>query len=207
MNKNYSASSALLQTGTGGKSAATQAVIGNTFTVTPTTVVDVRGAFFRYFSFTNPLTVGMNMAVLGPAWAQYNTEMTIPELPTPNIVPDNNFNGTPTIFETDNSYSLSGSVTKILGKHTLRIGGEARRIEWYYYQSNCSGSTFTFDSGFTSEFPLAASSTTGSPSNTGYGTASFLLGFPSAGSASEPDKSAGSDALLRGIFQRLVSRE
>ncbi len=122
MNKNYSASSALLQTGTGGKSAATQAVIGNTFTITPTTVVDVRGAFFRYFSFTNPLTVGMDMSVLGPAWAQYNTEMTIPELPTPNIVPDNNFNGTPTIFETDNSYTLSGSLTKILGRHTLRIG-------------------------------------------------------------------------------------
>lgn len=190
LNKNYSASSALLQTGTGGKSAATQAVIGNTFTITPTTVLDVRGAFFRYFSFTNPLTVGMNMSVLGPNWAQYNTQMTIPELPTPNIVPDNNFNGTPTIFETDNSYSLSGSLTKILGRHTLRMGAEARRIEWYYYQSNSSGSTFTFDSGFTSEFPLAASSVTGSPSNTGYGTASFLLGFPSAGSASEPDKSA-----------------
>jgi hypothetical protein len=191
LNKNYSASSALLQTGTGGKSAATQAVIGNTYTVTPTTIVDARAAFFRYFSFTNPLTVGMNMGVLGPAWAQYNTEMTIPELPNPDIVPDNNFNGTPTIFETDNSYSLSGNVTKILGRHTLRMGIEARRIEWYYYQSNSSGSTFTFDSGFTSEFPLAASSVTGSPANTGYGTASFLLGFPSAGSASEPDKSAG----------------
>jgi len=191
LNKNYAASSALNQTGTGGKSAAIQAVIGNTYTITPTTVADVRAAFFRYFSFTNPLTVGMNMSVLGPNWTQYNTEMTIPELPTPDIVPDNNFNGTPTIFETDNSYSLSGSVTKIMGKHTLRIGAEARRIEWYYYQSNSSGSTYTFDSGFTSEFPLAASSVTGSPANTGYGTASFLLGFPSAGSASEPDKSAG----------------
>jgi hypothetical protein len=190
LNKNYSASSALLRTGTGGKSAATQAVIGNTYTVTPTTIVDARAAFFRYFSFTNPLSVGMDMGILGPAWAQYNTEMTIPELPNPNIVPDNNFNGTPTIFETDNSYSLSGSVTKIMGRHTIKFGLEARRIEWYYYQSNSSGSTFTFDSGFTSEFPLAASSVTGSPANTGYGTASFLLGFPSAGSASEPDKSA-----------------
>jgi len=30
----------------------------------------------------------------------------------------------------DNSYSLSGNLTKILGRYTLRFGGEARRIEW-----------------------------------------------------------------------------
>jgi hypothetical protein len=112
-------------------------------------------------------------------------------LPTPNIIPDNNFNGTPIILETDNSYVLSGNLTKISGRHTPRFGEESRRIEWDYAQTNSAGSTFTFDSGFTSQFPLAASSTAGSPANAGYGTASFLLGFPSAGSATEPDLSAG----------------
>lgn len=192
VNKNYSGSSALLQTGTGGKNAANNAVMGNTYTITPTTILDVRASYLRDFSFTNPLTCcNFDMSQIGPAWKQYNTEMTLPEVPTPDIIPDNNFNGTPTISEVENIYTLSGSLTKIVGRHTLRMGGEARRIEWMYYQSNSSGSTFTFDSGFTSEYPLAASAVSGSPSNTGYGTASFLLGFPSAGSASEPDKSAG----------------
>jgi hypothetical protein len=87
-------------------------------------------------------------------------------LPTPDIIPDNNFNGTPIILEADNSYSVSGNLTKIVGRHTLRFGGEARRIEWDYAQTNSARSTYTFDSGFTSEFPLAASATTGSPSKT-----------------------------------------
>ncbi len=191
-NRNYSSNSALLQTGTGGKWATTQAVVGNTYTITPTTILDVRASFLRFFDDTLPLTCcNFDFSQIAPAWAQYNTQATKRLLPTPNIIPDNNFNGTPIILETDNSYVISGNLTKILGRHTLRFGGEARRIEWDYAQTNSAGSTFTFDSGFTSEFPLAASSTTGSPANTGYGTASFLLGFPSAGSATEPDLSAG----------------
>jgi hypothetical protein len=191
-NRNYSASSALLQTGTGGKWATTQAVAGDTFTISPTTVLDVRASFLRFFDDTLPLTCcNFNFAQIAPAWAQYNNQATERLVPTPNIIPDNNFNGTPIILETDNSYVVSGNLTKITGPHTLRFGGEARRIEWDYAQTNSAGSTYTFDSGFTSEFPLAASSTPGSPSNTGYGTASFLLGFPSAGSATEPDLSAG----------------
>ena len=191
-NRNYSASSALLNTGTGGKWATTQAVVGDTYTLSPSTVLDVRASFLRFFDDTLPLTCcNFDFSRVGPAWAQYNNEATKRLLPTPNIIPDNNFNGTPIILETDNSYVLSGNLTKIVGRHTLRFGGEARRIEWDYAQTNSAGSTFTFDSGFTSEFPLAASSTAGSPSNTGYGTASFLLGYPSAGSATEPDLSAG----------------
>ncbi len=191
-NRNYSSSSALLNTGTGSKWATIQAVLGDTFTITPTTILDVRAAFLRFYDQSLPLTCcNFDFSQIGPAWKQYNTEVTKALLPTPNIVPDNNFNGTPIILETDNSYSLSGSLTKIMGRHTLRFGGEARRIEWYYAQSNSAGTTYTFDSGFTSQFPLAASSVAGSPANTGYGTASFLLGFPSAGSATEPNLSAG----------------
>jgi hypothetical protein len=191
-NKNWSSSSALLGTGTGSKWGTDQAVLGDTYTINPTTLVDVRAAFLRFVDTSLPLSCcNFDFSQISPNWKAYNTEVTKALLPTPNIIPDNNFNGTPIILETDNSYSISGNLTKILGRHTLRMGGEARRIEWYYAQSNSAGSTYTFDSGFTSQFPLAASSVTGSPSNTGYGTASYVLGFPSAGSATEPDLSAG----------------
>ena len=191
-NKNWSSSSALLSTGTGSHWASIQSVLANTYSINPTTVADVRASFLRFVDTTLPLTCcNFNYSQISPGWTAFQKEVTVPVLPTPNVIPDNNFNGTPIILDTDNSYSLSGSVTKILQRHTLVFGGEARRIEWNYAQSNSAGTTYTFDSGFTSQMPLAASSAAGSPAKTGYGTASYLLGFPSAGSATEPNLSAG----------------
>ena len=86
---------------------------------------------------------------------------------------------------TDNSYGLSGSLTKTLGRHTLKFGGEARRIEWSYFQSNTVGGTVGVDSGFTSQLPLVGSGP-GSPATTGYSFASWMLGYPASGSAQEP---------------------
>ena len=190
-NKNYSSSSALNSTGNGSHWASIQAVVGNTYTISPTMIADVRASFLRFVDTSLPLTCcNFNYTNIAPAWGAYQNEITKATLPTPNIIPDNNFNGTAIILDTDNSYNLSGSLTKIRGKHTFVFGGEARRIEWDYAQSNSAGTTYTFDSGFTSQFPLAASSAAGSPAKTGYGTASFLLGFPSAGSATEPDLNA-----------------
>jgi len=191
-NKNYSTNSALLQTGNGSHWASVQAVLGNTYAINPTTVLDVRASFLRFVDTSLPLTCcNFDYTQIAPAWGAYQNQITKATLPTPNIIPDNNFNGTAIILETDNSYNLSGSLTKVKGRHTFLFGGEARRIEWYYAQSNSAGTTYTFDSGFTSQLPLAASSAAGSPAKTGYGTASFLLGFPSAGSATEPGLSAG----------------
>jgi hypothetical protein len=103
-NRNYSASSALLQTGTGSKWATVQAVLGDTFTITPTTILDVRAAFLRFTDTSLPLTCcNFDFKHIAPAWAAYQNKVTKALLPTPNIVPDNNFNGTPIILETDNS--------------------------------------------------------------------------------------------------------
>jgi hypothetical protein len=187
-NSNYSGSSNFFNTaGTGGKKGSENAVAGDTYTINATTFADFRASYLRSLSFTNPLSEGMNMCVFGPSWCQFNTQMTPgTQLPTPNIVPDNNFNGQPTINEIENIYTLSGSLTKIVGKHNLRFGAEARRIEWGYFQSNTDGTTYTFDAGFTQANPLNALS-----NSSGYGTASFLLGYPSNGSATEPDKNYG----------------
>jgi hypothetical protein len=177
-------------TGTGTGNGTWDAVLGNTYTFSPTTILDVRAHFIRNYNFTNPLSLGMDMSVFGPGWAPFNHELTLTQLPTPNINPDNNFNGQPTINNKENIYTLSGNITKIIGRHTLKFGGEARRYDQAFYQSNSIGTTYNFDSGFTSQYPLAASGA-GSPGSSGYGTASFLLGFPSFGQANEPGKSYG----------------
>src|SRR5205823_476031 len=74
-----------------------------------------------------------------------------------------------------NQYFLSGSATKILGRHSVKFGGEARRWDWGFVQSNTAAGSFTFNNVFTSQNPL-------SPGSTGYPFASYLLGTPASGS-------------------------
>ena len=180
------------QTATRALFDTTQAVLGDTYTISPTTFVDVRAAFLRFIVSTIPLTCcDFDFGKIGPGWKAYQSQATFAFNPHPNIVGFNNFSTTPIILDTDNSYVLSASLTKIKGAHTLKFGGERRRIEWNYVQTNTAGGTFTADSGFTSGAPLAASSNALSPSKTGFSYASWLLGFPSAGSAQEPARSAG----------------
>jgi Carboxypeptidase regulatory-like domain/TonB dependent receptor/TonB-dependent Receptor Plug Domain len=169
--------------GTAGYFDTKQAVVGDTITISPNMVGDVRASFIRFINITMPLSCcDFKFSTLGPGWAQYQTQATFPQLPEPNITGMNNFNTIPTIKETDNAYVLSGSITAMLGRHTLQFGGEARKIEWMYVQSNSPGSTFNFDSNF------SAASTGGAG---GYGFASFMLGYPSAGFAQEPALSKG----------------
>jgi hypothetical protein len=191
--KNYTPNSALLNsTGSGSAYATHQAVLGYTNTITPTTIADVRISYLRFVNQTIPISCcNYNLSQIAPSWGAYQNQVSFAELPEPNVTGMYNFNTIPVILNTDNTYNLSGSITKMLGAHTLHFGGEARRIEWNYAQSNSPTGTFNFDSGFTSRLPLASGSTAGSPQNTGYGFASWMLGYPASGSAQSPALSAG----------------
>ncbi len=191
--KNYTPNSALLNsTGTGNTYGTHQAVAGYTNTINPTTIADFRVSMLRFVNRTIPISCcNYNLSQIAPAWGSYQSQVAFSELPEPNVVGMYNFNTIPVILNTDNAYTLSGSITKTRGSHVLHFGGEARRIEWYYAQSNSPTGTFNFDSGFTSQLPFASGATPGSPQNTGYGFASWMLGFPSAGSAQSPALSAG----------------
>jgi len=163
-----------------------QAVFGDTILIDPTTVADLRASFIRYKLFVQPGSCcNFKYAQLGGNWASYQGNAQFSEMPMPNVAGMYNLNGVAFDSETDNDYALSGSLTKTLGRHTLKFGAEARRVEWSYFQSNIVGGTFNADSGFTSEYPLVGSGA-GSPATTGFGFASWMLGFPSSGSAQEP---------------------
>jgi hypothetical protein len=182
--KNNSGSSNLLNDiGNNATFATDQAVLGDSFTLTPNLVGEARASFLRFHDQSIPfLCCNFNMGILGPNWASYQSQITLAQLPQPNITGFNNFSTGATIFDTDNAYALSGSLTWTLGRHSIQFGGESRRIEWGYEQSNSPGGTFTFDNGFT------ASATGGMG---GYSFASYMLGYPSAGSAQEPSASLG----------------
>ncbi len=190
--KNKSGSSNLLnKIGNNATFATDQAVLGDSFVLTPNLVGQGRVSFLRFHNQSIPfLCCDFNEGSLGGNWASYQSQIRYPQLPQPNITGFNNFSTGATIIDTDNAYTASSNLTWTVGRHSIQFGGESRRIEWGYVQTNSPGATFTFDSGYT------ASATGGSG---GYSFASFMLGYPSAGSAQEPKPSLGT-MYYSGVF-------
>src|SRR6185437_8484664 len=156
-------------------------VVGDTYTLNPHTVADFRLSYLRGRDGFSPEQIGTNLADFGPAWASLASQVTLPVAPLANISGFYNFNGTDN-RAISNDYSLSGSLIKIIGRHTLKFGGEARRNEWNFAQSSTAAGTFAFDQGFTALNPLNHSQAYGSTNKTGYSAASFFLGNPATGS-------------------------
>src|SRR5215469_5668812 len=79
------------------------------------------------------------------------------------------------IHRFEDSYQYLGSVTKIIGGHTIKTGAEFRKIHENYYQPNVPGGSFSFNRKQTGLNPLSSSSSQGD------GLASAFLGFGSSG--------------------------
>jgi hypothetical protein len=145
-------------------------VFGDTYTANPTTVLDFRVSYLRANHAFRPEQTGIDLSTYGPAWAALASQVTLPEAPLPAVSGFAAFSGV-YIRSTSNEYFLSGNATKIIGRHSLKFGGEARRWDWAFVQSNTAAGSFTFNNLFTASNPL-------SPGNTGYAFASYLLGTP-----------------------------
>jgi hypothetical protein len=161
-----------------------QAVVGDTYTLTPSTILDIRGSYLRFtYGFFPPAQGDGFAAPFGPAYAALQPQMTFPGKPGNNVTGFNNLNGTTVVRDVNNVYAISATLTKIAGRHSMKFGGEVRRIQWNYGQTNNSSMSFTYDNGFTAQNPLA-------PTGSGYPFASFLLGYPATGVATEIHLSA-----------------
>ncbi|MGA7412810.1 MAG: carboxypeptidase regulatory-like domain-containing protein [Bryobacteraceae bacterium] len=184
-----------------------QAVLADTYTFSPATVLDLRAGFTRYAYVRTPLSEGIDMSKFGPNWAALAPEMTYTHIPTVCVsqVPGDNRYGGPSwcaagtgsgIGAFDNTYSYEGSVSHLWGKHLFKVGGEYRALQNNYYQSNQPAGLYNFDAGMTAGNPNA-----GTPGiSSGLGWASFMLGYGQSNSsnASEPAKTA--DQTLYGAF-------
>ncbi len=171
-----------------------QAVFGDTYSFTPTTIGDFRIAYLRFSYDRIPLTLGYDLTQLG--WpAALNNQVAFRVQPIPLVTGYNgvfNTNGTgSTIVDRNDSYSLMPSLTKIAGRHTLKFGAEFRRLTHNYYQQNNPSGSFNFDSNFTTLNPLAPSG--------GDGFGSFLLGFGSGGGVTYNNFVAGQQ-IYRGFY-------
>ena len=156
-----------------------QFMLADTYTVSPTTVVDVRAAYTRTIYDREPNTLGMDFSTIG--WpASYNSQFLDRLLPV--MAPsgftssDGAESGTLSTNTRQRQFSglgyTAGSITKIIGRHTLKAGGEYTWLPTAL--SVGTSSTFAFTSNFTALNPL-------SPGNTGNSFASYLLGLGSSG--------------------------
>jgi hypothetical protein len=166
-----------------------QAVVGDTITINPTMIADVRASFVRFFYPYYPSSCcNFNFgSQIGTGWANLQSASTFPQLPTPNITGMFNLEYLDTATDTDEAYILSGAVTKTVGRHTITFGAELRRQIWDYVQSNSAGTTFNSPSG------QGYTSSSMADSNTGYGFASFLVGYPTYMQAAEPARTNAVD--------------
>lgn len=152
------------------RNAVQQIVFGDNLTLSPTTVLDLRLSYFRDTDFSGNINIPVDQSFLG--WPSATTaainQPVIPRITVSGL--SVNGGGGQLIKVNEENYAGSASMTKIIGRHTLRFGGEFRRAPNNYGQTNSTiNQAFNFTPGTaTSRF------------YTGNGFASFLLGFPSS---------------------------
>jgi hypothetical protein len=172
-----------------------QAVIGDTWSITPTLVADFRISYMRFSYDRTALTAGYDLTQLG--WpSSMNDQVVFRVVPQPSVTGYNGVFSTSgtgsTIIARNDVYSLNPTLTKIWGSHMLKFGAEVRRSTHNYYQQNSPSGNFNFDALLTSANPFAAA-------GTGNGFASFLLGYGTGGGVNQNSLVAG-QIIYRAFF-------
>jgi hypothetical protein len=148
------------------------AAVNGTVIVNPTTVATVRYGWTRYDDNFEPFGT-FDLAGLGFP-VTFVDEVTFQAFPGGCIEGSECFGGITPDNVRWSSWGFNGNVSKLLGRHTLKLGGDFRRVSMDHQSFGDASGFFRFDREWTQADPLRPSETQGS------GLASFLLGLPSA---------------------------
>lgn len=155
-----------------GTNKAQNAALGWTHTFSPTMLGVVTGAWERYLVKANPLEYGKNISdQLGIPGANRG-DLTTSGLTHFSIA---GFTGlgdslwTPE-FAAENMIDLSGILTKMVGKHTLKMGVKWIRMQRNFFQLEASKGWYQFDGTYTQDLATG---------DGGSGLADLFLGVPS----------------------------
>ena len=147
------------------------------YTLNPTTILNFNYGFARDYSVRLPFSQGTCPASVGLP-SSLNGIVQNCEFPQVTINGNNagyslgqaSFT---TLYDFPYSHIVRGDVTKILGKHTLKMGGTWEKLFVNFTQLGSPDGQFSFGSGFTQQNASAGTSTT-----QGNGLATLLLGLP-----------------------------
>ena len=165
--------------------------LDHVWTVSPTTVVDIRLSWQRYINYSAQEQADV---FDGSSLGWKNPIGSSPAIHFPQLA----FSGYLTmasggysanrIFWPDQAYNLSGSVSKTLGRHLLKMGTAIIETRPNRFTSGWTYGNFAFDGTFTRRNPQTSDSTSGNS------IASFLLGAVASGNT---DLNAQSSAVFR----------
>lgn len=140
------------------------------FTMSPTTLLNFRVSYDRFNDY-NPRTYADLNEDLGIKTPFQKTRQY------PYVTIDSFQDFFPGVFSQtlNNIYSTQASLSKTVGKHFFKIGGEFRNYRLDRVSLGDANGRFDFSRGFTQRDPQSGDATSGN------GFASFLLGYPSGG--------------------------
>ncbi|MBM3734563.1 MAG: TonB-dependent receptor [Acidobacteria bacterium] len=152
-----------------------QAVASWTHTLSPRMVGDFRAGYVLTVITRHPQSSRTDVEAL-------NYPAVLPRLHLPqHVIADFTTIGGNSIVDGGlSTISASETLTRTMGSHTLKFGGEARAIRRNRYQFGGLNGTFNFNRDLTGN-PQQ-------PANTGYGVATFLLGAVNAGNITVGEK-------------------
>jgi outer membrane receptor protein involved in Fe transport len=160
------------KTGAGPTGNYTQeGVLGDNHVFTSTSIAQVRFSYLENYNFQDPLSNGFDMSTInanyGAVQSNSDVRWSLPALAIQGYSVGPNLSQ---LHWNNNIWAAVGSYTKILGKHSIKTGGNWRQVLWEAY-GGTSGVTLT-----------SLPSFTGNPKVPGSGNAlaSFLLGAPSS---------------------------
>jgi len=164
----------------------------------PTIIGDFNFSISRFGYDRSPKNAGFDLTTIG--WpASFNSavpdNMRTP--PTP-CIEDMTANigcsqGQSFIVDRNTQWNFSPSISMIRGRHTLVFGGQIEVGRDNYAQTNIASGFFAFDHTYT------ASTAVNPASLTGFGFASFLIGYANFGTAQVPALTAGQQ-IYRGVY-------
>ena len=148
-----------------------EAILGDTHAFNPSTILDLRLSYLRVFEHEFPDNQGVDLSQFGPGWASIKSQLLAPaNFPGMTFNDSQGVSGSgfgSQLFWHQNVYTLSGNLTKLVGRHQFKIGGVLRRVQWISDPEN-GGINLGF----------SQSATAQSPGVGGSAVASAVLGIP-----------------------------
>jgi len=165
----------------------------NTVTFSPTLLGEFRYGFSKSTSLRTAFNQGFQPTTLGfPSSFENQAKqnaLLFPHFGFSQGYSDLGTQGYVPLLEDPLAHDISASLVKVLGGHTVKVGGELRFLNLNFYQYAYPSGTFNVDESWTRQNPQ---------NNDGSGSpfASFLLGLPSSGDiTNEPHVNSNSQYI------------
>jgi hypothetical protein len=168
-------------TGAGPTGNSTQeGVLGDTHVFNASTIADLRLAYLENYNYQRPLSDGFEMSSINASYGRIQSESENQEGLLPGLGIQGYDIGAELshLYWNNNAWTINGSFTRIVGRHTIKAGGNWRQMLWESY-GNSQGLGVN-----ATPFYTAANAT-----DTAHGNAlaSFLLGIPSSAGIQQVD--------------------